>query len=113
MMEIFKLPASTTVQKVIPKNAFDAYTRSKQKKLFTDLVSRITWTHKLSAETTNLRAYDINEIQIFRIELKVKNDIKPVLEVIDKAIPYHIIFVIEHEGVIGNYKCTKSVNKDA
>lgn len=98
MMEIFKLPASTTVQKVIPKNAFDAYTRSKQKKLFTDLVSRITWTHKLSAETTNLRAIDINEIQIFRIELKVKNDIQPVLDVIDKAIPYHVIFVVEHEG---------------
>lgn len=96
-MEIFNLPASTSVQKVIPKNAFDAYTRSKQKKLFTDLVSRITWTHKLSAETTNLRAIDINEIQIFRIELKVKNDIQPVLDVIDKAIPYHIIFVVEHE----------------
>lgn len=93
-MVIFNLPHSTIVNKVIPKNSFDAYITAKQKKLFTDLVQRITWTHKLSTETTNLPGKDIKEIQIFKIELKAQDSIDSLLVAIDKAIPYPIIFVV-------------------
>src|SRR5690606_18092325 len=79
----------------IPKNAFDNYTTAKQKKLFTDLISRIIWTHKLSTDTVNLEGKDIEEIQVFRIELKVKEKIHSVLDIIDKSIPYSIIYVVE------------------
>lgn len=99
-MELFSLPHTTKVNRVIPKNAFDSYTTAKQKKLFTDLIARITWTHKIATDTVNLEAKDITEIQLFRIELKAKEDIQPVLDIIDKAIPYHIIFVVEHEHLI-------------
>lgn len=94
------MPHTAKVQKVIPKNAFDAYTNSKQKKLFTDLIARITWLYKLSSDTVNLEAREVKEIQIFRIELKVKEDITSVLEVIDKAIPYSLIFMVEYEGSV-------------
>lgn len=96
-MDIFKLPHTTIVNKVIPKNSFDAYTTYKQKKLFTELVQRITWTHKLSTETTNLPGKDIKEIQIFKIELKTQESIDSLLLAIDKAIPYPIIFVVIFE----------------
>lgn len=99
-MELFNLPQTAKVNRVIPKNAFDAYTNSKQKKLFTDQILRITWLQKLSPDTINLEAKEIKEIQIFKIELKVRGEIQPLLEIIDKAIPYNIIFIIEESGSI-------------
>jgi hypothetical protein len=99
-MDYFKLPQTTKVQRVVPKNSFDSYANTKQRKLFTDKVSKITWTNKLSQKTINLETKEIKEIQVFRIELKVKDDISSILNIIDKAIPYHIIFIVAHEGLI-------------
>ncbi len=95
-MDFFNLPARTKVGRVVPKNTFDEYTNTKQKKLFTDCIQRITWTHKLSADTTNLDTKDINEIQVFKVELKQRTDIPKILEIINKAIPYHLVFWVEH-----------------
>ena len=67
-MGFFNLPARTNVGRVVPKNAFDKFTNTKQKKLFTDSIQRISWTHKLSADTANLDAKDIQEIQVFKID---------------------------------------------
>tara|TARA_R110002051_G_scaffold218481_1_gene282333 strand:- start:4874 stop:5533 length:660 start_codon:yes stop_codon:yes gene_type:complete len=97
MINYFELPSSTLVNKVIPKNAFDNYTNTRQKKLFTDRVHRITWTNKISSETTNLPFKEVQEIQLFKLELKLKEDINTILEIIDKAIPYPIIFSIYYE----------------
>ncbi|MBL7773921.1 MAG: DUF4391 domain-containing protein [Chitinophagaceae bacterium] len=99
-MEMFSLPHTAKVNRVIPKNAFDAYTNSKQKKLFTDQILRITWLQKLSPGTVNLEAKEIQEIQIFKIELKVREDMQTLLEIIDRAIPYNIIFIIEESDSI-------------
>jgi uncharacterized protein (UPF0248 family) len=96
-MQIFELPKHTNVNKVIPKNSFDKYTNTKQKKLFVDVVERIKWLHKLSKETINLSGKDIAEIQIFEIELRKKEKIEVLLDLIDKSIPYHIIFIIRFE----------------
>ncbi len=96
-MELLKLPINTQVNRVIPKNTFDSYTNTRQKKLFTDKVLRIAWTHKLSKQTTNLPSKEIKEIQVFRIELKTCEAIPQILSIIDKAIPYPIIFIIHYE----------------
>ena len=114
-MDLFSLPHTAKVNRIIPKNAFDNYTTAKQKKLFTDLIARITWTHKLSTDTVNLEGKDIKEIQVFRIELKVKEDIKTILDIIDKSIPYNIVFVIELDGRIYISTSTKHphpINED-
>ena len=95
---MFDLPKTTLVKKVIPKNAFDSYTSAKQKKLFTERLLRITWINKLSTDTINLQGKDVVEIQIFEIELKEKSDVRTILEVIDKSIPYTIIFVVRFEN---------------
>lgn len=91
---MFDLPKYTIVDKSIPKNAFDNFTNTKQKKLFSEYVSSIRWTNKLSASTIKLPSKEIEEIQIFNISLKKKGDISSLLEIIDRSIPYHIIFVI-------------------
>lgn len=93
-MEIFDLPDKVKVNKVVPKNAFDSFTNSKQKQLFTDLIKRITWEYKISEATTNLPAKEIKEIQVFYIELKEKQEVRGILDIIDKAIPYPIIFLV-------------------
>lgn len=93
---MFNLPKSTLVKKVIPKNAFDSYTNTKQKKMFGEKVLRMTWTNKLSFDTINILGNDVEEIQLFEIELKEKFDAKDLLVIIDKAIPYHIIFIVRY-----------------
>lgn len=92
---MFNLPTSTKIQKVIPKNAFDSYTNTKQKKLFSDKIQRITWTNKIAFDTVNLDGVNVSEIQLFKIELKEKTVIKELLSIIEKSIPYHILFWIE------------------
>ena len=99
-MNLFNLPASTIVQRIVPKNSFDSFTNRKQKDLFTRDIAKITWSNSLSTTTTNLPSKDISEIQIFTIALKERKDITILLNVIDKAIPYHIIFIVEFETSI-------------
>lgn len=96
-MDYFKLPSNTTIQRAIPKNSFDSFTNSKQKDMFTKDVAKIIWSNSISTATINLPSKDIQEIQIFSIELKEKKEIKMLLDIIDKAIPYHIIFMIEFD----------------
>lgn len=99
-MNFFDLPTTTKIFRVIPKNAFDDYTNTKQKKSLTDCIQRITWTHKLSENTLNLDTKDIKEIQVFKVELKKKLEILKILEIleiINKAIPYHIVCWVEYE----------------
>lgn len=96
-MKLFELPDRTKIRRVIPKNSFDSYTNTKQKKLLTDLVLRISWIHKLATDTVNLDGKDIREIQIFQIDLKQQEEIPTLLTLIDKAIPYHILFIVRFE----------------
>lgn len=96
-MDLFNLPQQTIINKVVPKNAFDNYTNTKEKALFSSLISRITWINKLSEETLNLAGQDILEIQIFSVELKEHGDPKTLFDIIDKSIPYHIIFVVKYK----------------
>lgn len=94
---MFHLPKNTEVNKVIPKNTFDTYTNTKQKKSFSDKISRINWSNKIAFDTVNLTGVDVSEIQVFKIVLKEKTVIKDLLSIVEKAVPYHIIFWIEFE----------------
>jgi len=97
---MFELPASTIVDKVIPKNTFEEYATPKQKRLFTNLVSKIRWSNKLSQQTVNLHGKEVQEIQIFDIELKEKTSISELLILINRVIPYPILFEIRYEEYV-------------
>lgn len=99
-MDLFNLPYSSEVQRFVAKSLFDTVTNTRQKAMFTNDVAKITWSNTLSTETTNLPHKEIQEIQIFNIELKEHKEIKNILEIIDKTIPYHIIFIISFENEV-------------
>lgn len=99
-MHLFDLPTQTIVHKIIPKNSFDRFTNTKQKRAFTDNIQRIQWVNKLAPDTINLEAGDIGEIQVFRIELKQKRYIPGILEIIEKVIPYHVVFTVEFQDEV-------------
>lgn len=109
-MNSYNLPQSTIVNRNVPKNAFDEYSNSNQKRMFTDLISKITWKHKISSETINLSGIEVKEIQLFEIQLKEKSSIRPLLDIIDKAIPYHIVFIIVFESEVRFRTAKKHLN---
>lgn len=97
---MFELPANTIVNKSIPKKSFEGFANPKQKKVLTSVVSKIRWLNKLSSKTINLDGKDIKEIQLFEVSLKQKESISEITNVIDRVIPYNIIFLIRFENEI-------------
>ena len=94
------LPKEALVDKFVPKRRFyeKALINTKLKKRFQQDVKRITWLYKLSEETMGIDSTeDVEEIQIFELELKNKKIPKKVLKVIDKSIPYPILYIFSYE----------------
>lgn len=95
------LPKSTLLDKFIPKNIFfkKAVVNSKIKAEFTDKIQKITWKYKISEETLWITKTDkIQEIEIFEINLKEKVIPKNVLKIIDKTIPYPILYIFTYKN---------------
>jgi hypothetical protein len=95
------LPRNCLVNKFIPKSKFFSKTAvsTKIRDDFTGNIQKITWKYKLSPETLSIPAWgDTEEIQIFEIELKEKVIPQNVLRVIDKLIPYPILYVLIYDG---------------
>ena len=108
---MLEFPASARVNRFIAKENFYKQIDSKTKKLFQDYISRITWEYKLSQNTINLPGRAWPEIEIFRITLKDTELPQKVLKVIDSAIPYPILFIIEKGSVMKAAICYKELDK--
>lgn len=94
---MFDLPNSTIVNKFISKKTFYERTNiaTSVKDEFVKLIDRITWVYKLSEDTLNIsKTEDVEENEIFDIDVKDKKLPKNVIKTIIKAIPYKILFVI-------------------
>lgn len=96
---MFAYPKQAEFNRVVPKNKI--YTHAKVskriKELFVSQVDEIVWKYKLSPETINLPARrGINEIQVFEIALKTPELDAGVLQSMDKAIPFPLVFQIVH-----------------
>ncbi len=97
----FLLPRQAYVHKFIPKSKFfeKAAVTTKLKNEFTDKIQKITWEYKLAESTIGIQPTAIvEEIQIFEIQLKERDIPKNALKIIDKSIPYPILYVFTHEG---------------
>lgn len=95
-----KLPKTTFVNKFIAKSKFSEKTeiKPKIKKEFTNKIQRITWKYKIAESTINIKKTKrIEEIQVFEIELKEQKIPKNILKLIDKAIPYPILYVFTYK----------------
>lgn len=91
----FNLPQKAFINKFIAKSKFyeKAAVSAKLQKEFVDKIQKITWQYKLAEETIGITKTDrVTEIQIFEIELREKDIPRNILKVIDKAIPYPILY---------------------
>jgi len=100
---ILKLPNSALVNKFIAKNKFyeRANLSTKLENEFVRKIQKITWKYKLSEETIGIsKTESVTEIQIFELELKEQEIPKNVLKIIDKSIPYQILYIFTYNDNI-------------
>ena len=98
---MLSLPPSTEFNKRIPKQKFyeNIEVSPSVKRIFVEQIRIIYWRNKLAAATLNLAAGDaVTEIEVFEVKLNAPQLDEAVLRQIDKAIPYHILFVLTYEG---------------
>ena len=107
---MFNLPKSTEVKNVLAKNYFDDYTNTRQKKIFTDKILRITLQNTISVDSVNLSGKEIVEIHIIEIELKEQLNLKTILNIMNRAIPYAVIFIIRFKDLIYISTSPKHIN---
>lgn len=103
-------PMSTLVGKPVPKMAFyrNMEVNAKLKQRFVDDVASLTWTAKIAPSTLNVAdGKTVHEIATFRMELKKKEVPTDVLTFIDRMMPRHTLFLLQHEDcfcLLVNYK---------
>ena len=99
-INILNLPAKTVYGKFISKeklyNHADINASANEK--FVRQIERITWINKISPETVNVEPGRYSEIEVFRIDLKDGSIDDKLIQIIDRAIPYPILFVINYNG---------------
>ncbi len=100
---MFAYPKLAEFNRAVPKTKIYAHAKPSKrvKELFVAQVGEIIWKYKLSLETINLPPRKgINEIQVFEIALRTPQLDQAVLQAIDKAIPFPLLFQLTHDGQI-------------
>ena len=100
---MMNFPKTTEFNRRIPKQKFyNHLSVSPQiKKIFVEQIAAINWTNKLAPTTLNVKSGErVTEIEVFHLLLNQKGLDERVLQLIDKEIPYHILFELEYEGQI-------------
>ncbi|SFK49548.1 protein of unknown function [Desulfomicrobium apsheronum] len=100
---LFEYPEHAYFGRVLPKNKIYEHgsPRSAVKQLFVSQVEQIVWQYKLAPETINMSGLpSVPEIQIFSIALKDGALKTEVLQCIDLAIPFPIIFELRFDGKV-------------
>ena len=95
------LPKSTEFNRRIPKQKFyeNLSVTPALKRIFIDQIKVIYWRNKISDTTMNLAAGEsVTEIEVLELRLDSPQLDVSVLKLIDKEIPYHIVFLLEYEG---------------
>ena len=96
---MINLPNNCLVNKFIPKKTFyeKVSISSGVKEEFVNIVDKIVWLYKLSEDTLGIsKTKDVEEIEVFTIDLKEQKLPKNVIKIIAKNIPYKILFVIKY-----------------
>lgn len=94
-------PKSTTVNKIMPKEAFykNLTLKPELKNAFVSDIKRIVWKNKLSADTLNIgKGETVTEILVLQIELKVKNYNPKILETVSKNNSHNILYILTFEN---------------
>lgn len=95
------LPKSTEFNRRIPKQKFyeNLDVTPAQKRIFIDQINTIWWRNKIAPATVNLAPGEtVNEIEVFELKLSVPELDESILRLIDRDIPYHILFLLEYNN---------------
>lgn len=121
--DIIKVPQDCVVDIVIPKkDVFEAGDlKSKDKKIFTDIVKQIKWCYKFSEDNIRVQKYidderKYHEVELFNVTLKYENvhkigsgkfkeddKIDRVAKILMRFIPYPLILVMQYENELKFY----------
>ena len=111
---MLEFPQKTFFNRVIPKAKFYEKLPVTQavKDCFVNEIAAIVWRNKLSSETLNVQPGSrVREIEVIEITLKGETLNDSVLKLIDKGIPYQLLFMLkrgeEYQLCIG-YKETET-----
>lgn len=96
---MISFPERARVNRIVAKERFYGGIDTATKNLFQNEIARIIWEYKLAPDTINLPAKKWPEIEVFRISLKNSVIPEKVLKVIDSAIPYPILFIVEKGSI--------------
>ena len=94
------LPVSTEFNKRIPKQKFYANlsVTPTVKRVFVEQIAVIYWRNKIAAATVNVAAgKTVTELEVFELRLNQPSLDTTVLQLIDREIPYHILFILTYE----------------
>lgn len=100
---MMSFPKTTAFNRRIPKQKFysNLSVSPQMKRIFVEQIATINWANKLAPTTLNVKNGEkVTEIEVFHLMLNQKSLDERVLQLIDKEIPYHILFVLEYEGQI-------------
>lgn len=96
---MLNLPKNTEFGKRIPKQKFyeNLTITPSIKQEFIEKIKIIYWKNKIAPTTINLaKGKNVVEIEIFEIRLNTPSLDESVLKLIDKEIPYHILFILSY-----------------
>lgn len=94
------LPDTTLFKRRIPKQKFyeNLNVTTAIKQAFIEQIKVIFWMNKIAPATTNISAgKTVNEVELFEIKLNTQTLDEAVLKLIDREIPYHIVFLLSYE----------------
>lgn len=94
------LPRSTIFNRRIPKQKFyeNLSVTAELKRVFVEQINVIYWRNKIAPSTVNIAAGEtVAEIEVIEIRLNQPSLDKRVLQLIDREIPYHILFLLVFE----------------
>jgi len=94
------LPGSTVFNRRIPKQKFyeNLSVTAELKRVFVEQINAIYWRNKIAPSTVNIAAGEtVAEIEVIEIRLNQPGLDKRVLQLIDREIPYHILFLLVYE----------------
>ena len=94
-------PQSTEFNKRIPKQKFyeNISVTPAMKRCFAEQIKTIYWANKIAPTTMNIAPGErVTEVEVFELRLSEPRLDEAVLKLIDREIPYHILFILTCGG---------------
>ena len=96
-------PSQTEFNRRIPKQKFyeNLSVTPAIRRAFVEQIKTIWWRNKIAASTMNLAAGStVTELEVFELQLNRPALDEAVLRLIDREIPYHILFLLSCDGKV-------------